>query len=106
MLNIIDTLTSNNVYLAIAIIISIFIVYSFIKKVIKLVFVSFAILILYVSYLHFSGDNSSSIVNSVSKVAVDIKSVVADEIEKIKETASDKIDTEVSKQTDKLFNID
>ena len=106
MLNIIEMLTSNNAYLAIAIVISIFIIYSFIKKIIKLVFVGLAILTLYVSYLHFSGDNSSAIVDSVAKVAVDVKSVVSDEIDKIKETASDKIDTEVSKQTDKLFNID
>ena len=67
--NIIELITSNPVYLAIAVILAIVIVYGFVKKIIKLALVTGTVFILYVAYLHYSGKNTSEISKTVSKSA-------------------------------------
>ncbi len=54
--NIIKAITSNNLYLAVAIILGIFILYSLVKKVIKMALISIAIIIIYIAYLSYTGE--------------------------------------------------
>mgnify|MGYP006221893347 CR=1 FL=1 len=64
-------------YLAIAVILAIVIVYGFVKKIIKLALVTGAVFILYVAYLHYSGKNTSEISKTVSKSAEILKEAVS-----------------------------
>jgi Ca2+/Na+ antiporter len=85
--NIIELITSNPVYLAIAVILAIVIVYGFVKKIIKLALVTGAVFILYVAYLHYSGKNTSEISKTVSKSAEILKEAVSKTGEKVKDSA-------------------
>ena len=93
--NIIELITSNPVYLAIAVILAIVIVYGFVKKIIKLALVTGAIFILYVAYLHYSGKNTSEISKTVSKSAEILKEAVSKTGEKVKDSAIKSIEKKV-----------
>ena len=93
--NIIELITSNPVYLAIAVILAIVIVYGFVKKIIKLALVTGAVFILYVAYLHYSGKNTSEISKTVSKSAEILKEAVSKTGEKVKDSAIKSIEKEV-----------
>jgi uncharacterized protein YacL len=54
--NIIKTVTSSNLYLAVAIILGIFVLYSIVKKLIKMVLISLVIIIIYIAYLSYTGE--------------------------------------------------
>jgi len=93
--NIIELITSNPVYLAIAVVLAIIIVYGFVKKIIKLALVSGAVFILYVAYLHYSGKNTSEISKTVSKSAEILKEAVSKTGEKVKDSAIKSIEKKV-----------
>jgi Ca2+/Na+ antiporter len=93
--NIIELITSNPVYLAIAVILAIVIVYGFVKKIIKLALVTGAVFILYVAYLHYSGKNTSEISKTVSKSAEILKEAVSKTGEKVKDSAIKSIEEKV-----------
>ena len=93
--NIIELITSNPVYLAIAVILAIIIVYGFVKKIIKLALVTGAVFILYVAYLHYSGKNTSEISKTVSKSAEILKEAVSKTGEKVKDSAIKSIEKKV-----------
>ena len=99
--NIIEAITANPVYLAIAVILAIVIVYGFIKKIIKLVLVAASILVLYIAYLHYTGKNTTEISQSVSKSAEILKDAISKTGEKVKESAIKTIEKKVE---DKLIN--
>lgn len=93
--NIIELITSNPVYLAIAVILAIVIVYGFVKKIIKLALVTGAVFILYVAYLHYSGKNTSEISKTVSKSAEILKEAVSKTGKKVKDSAIKSIEKKV-----------
>ena len=93
--NIIELITSNPVYLAIAVILAIVIVYGFVKKIIKLALVTGAVFILYVAYLHYSGKSTSEISKTVSKSAEILKEAVSKTGEKVKDSAIKSIEKKV-----------
>ena len=99
--NIIEAITANPVYLAIAVVLAIVVVYGFIKKIIKLVLVTVSIFILYISYLHYTGKNTTEISKSVSKSAEILKDAVSKTGEKVKDSAIKSIEKKVE---DKLTN--
>jgi len=99
--NIIEAITVNPVYLAIAVILAIVIVYGFIKKIIKLVLVTASIFVLYIAYLHYTGKNTTEISQSVSKSAEILKDAISKTGEKVKESAIKTIEKKVE---DKLTN--
>jgi len=99
--NIIEAITDNPVYLAIAVILAIVIVYGFIKKIIKLVLVTASIFVLYIAYLHYTGKNTTEISQSVSKTAEILKDAISKTGEKVKESAIKTIEKKVE---DKLTN--
>ena len=96
--NIIEVITSNPVYLAIAVILAVVVVYGFVKKIIKLVLVSASIFVLYVAYLHFTGKNTSEISKTVSKSAEVIKEAVSKTSEKVKDSAIKSIEEKVESE--------
>ena len=93
--NIIEAITANPVYLAIAVILAIVIVYGFIKKIIKLVLVTASIFVLYIAYLHYTGKNTTEISQSVSKSAEILKDAISKTGEKVKESAIKTIEKKV-----------
>ena len=96
--NIIEAITHNPVYLAIAVILAVIVVYGFIKKIIKLVLVTASILVLYIYYLHFTGKDTAEITQSVSKSAEILKDAVSKTGEKVKDSAIKSIEKKVKDQ--------
>ena len=96
--NIIEAMTSNPVYLSIAVILAVVVVYGFVKKIIKLVLVAASIFVLYVAYLHFTGKNTSEISKTVSKSAEVIKEAVSKTSEKVKDSAIKSIEEKVESE--------
>ena len=96
--NIIEAITHNPVYLAIAVILAVIVVYGFIKKIIKLVLVKASILVLYIAYLHFTGKDTAEITQSVSKSAEILKDAVSKTGEKVKDSAIKSIEKKVKDQ--------
>ena len=96
--NIIEAITANPVYLAIAVVLAIIVVYGFIKKIIKLALVTLSIFILYIAYLHYTGKNTVEITQSVSKSAEILKDAVSKTGEKVKESAIKSIEKKVEEK--------
>ena len=96
--NIIETITANPVYLAIAVILAVIVVYGFIKKIIKLVLVTASIFILYIAYLHYTGKDTAEITQSVSISAEILKDAVSKTGEKVKDSALKTIEKKVEDQ--------
>ena len=96
--NIIETITANPVYLAIAVILAVIVVYGFIKKIIKLVLVTASIFILYIAYLNYTGKDTAEITQSVSKSAEILKDAVTKTGEKVKDSALKTIEKKVEDQ--------
>ena len=96
--NIIEAITHNPVYLAIAVILAVIVVYGFIKKIIKLVLVTASILVLYIAYLHFTGKDTAEITQSVSKSAEILKDAVSKTGGKVKDSAIKSIEKKVKDQ--------
>ena len=95
----IETLVSNPVYMAIAVVLALIILFGVIKKLIKLVMVVAAILILWVAYMVWTGDNVSveSIKEGVQTGVENVKEKVFETKEKVKGTVEDKTDEELEK---------
>ena len=101
--NIIETMTVNPVYLAIAVILALVVVYGFIKKIIKLVLVAASVFVLYVAYLHYTGKDTDEITKSVTKTAEKYKDAVTKTADKIKESAVEKLEEEAAKKAAELL---
>ena len=95
----IETLVSNPVYMAIAVVLALIILFGVIKKLIKLVMVVAAILILWVAYMVRTGDNVSveSIKEGVQTGVENVKEKVFETKEKVKGTVGDKTEEELEK---------
>ena len=90
----IDTLFSNPVYMAIAVVLTILLVYSLIKKIIKWVFMFGILLIIYVIYLNYTGQE-------VPKNIDQLKESVSESVDRVKESASESIN-EAKESTRKI----
>ena len=101
--NIIETITANPVYLAIAVILAMVMVFGFIKKIIKLILLTASVFILYVAYLHYTGKDTDEITRSMTKTAEAAKEAVTKTTEKIKESAVKKLEKEAEKKTAELL---
>ena len=101
--NIIETMTANPVYLAIAVILALVMVFGFIKKIIKLILLTASVFILYVAYLHYTGKDTDEITRSMTKTAKAAKDAVTKTTEKIKESAVKKLEKEAEKKTAELL---
>ena len=83
--NLFDITLSNPIYIAILAIIFILLIYAIIKKIIKLVISFGIILIAYVLYLNYTGQE-------VPKTVEDLKKSVSGNVDKAKEVASKSIE--------------
>ena len=101
--NIIETMTANPVYLAIAVILALVMVFGFIKKIIKLILLTASVFILYVAYLHYTGKDTDEITRSMTKTAEAAKDAVTKTTAKIKESAVKKLEKEAEKKTAELL---
>ena len=106
--NIIDTIFSNPIYMAIAGVLAIMLVYGIIKRVIKLVFTIGVILILYVVYLNYTGQdvpqNIDELKESVSGELDKVKEVASESLEDMKESTKKVIEKKVEEKVDEVFN--
>ncbi len=104
---IINTATSNPVYLAILGVIIILLVYAIIKKIIKLVFSIGIILIIYVIYLNYTGQDIPETVDdfkeSMSGSAEKIKTVASESIDKAKKSTKKVIQEKVEKSLETIL---
>ena len=108
-----NTIVSNNLYLGIAVIISLVILISIIKKVIKLIFILIAIAGVYFVYIYYTGEKIPSMIDIKSKISNttnDLKkkgNEMIDEAEKeAKIEIKDGIKKEIRDEVDKLHKKD
>ena len=85
--NIITTLYSDPVYLVIAVILSALLLYSLLKKLVKLVIYIAALIIIYLAYLYYSGQqipqNVDELMNQGRETIEKVGNQVIDNIDKI-----------------------
>jgi cell division protein FtsL len=105
--SLIDIVFSNPVYLAIAVILTILLAYALIKKVIKLIFTTGVILVIYVIYLNYTGQevpkNMDDLKESVSEKVEMVKDATAESINEAKESTRKVVEKKVEEKIDDLL---
>ena len=105
--SLIDIVFSNPVYLAIAVILTILLAYALIKKVIKLIFTTGVILVIYVIYLNYTGQevpkNIDDLKESVSEKVEMVKEATAESINEAKESTRKVVEKKVEEKIDDLL---
>mgnify|MGYP002639173605 CR=1 FL=1 len=96
----IEMLVSNPVYMAVTVVLALIILFGVIKKLIKLVLVVAAILILWVAYMVWTGNDVS-----VETIREGVQSGVENVKEKVFETKSELKETVEEKTEDQLNKI-
>ena len=95
----IEMLVSNPVYMAVAVVLALIILFGAIKKLIKVVLVVGAILILWVAYMVWSGNDISveTIKEGVQTGVENVKEKVFETKSKVKETVEEKTEDQLNK---------
>ena len=92
--NIITTLYSDPIYLIIAVILSALLLYSLIKKLVKFMLYVLAVLVLYLAYLYYSGEeipkNINEIIDQGKETIERVGEQVIDNIDKIIKDSNNK----------------
>ena len=105
--NTIDTIFSNPVYIAIAGVLAIMLVYAIIKKIIKLVFTIGVFLVLYAVYLNYTDQevpqNLEELKESVSGSVEKAKNAASESLEDVKETTKNIVEEKVEKKVNEVF---
>ena len=105
--SLIDIVFSNPVYLAIAVILTILLAYALIKKVIKLIFTVGVVLVTYVIYLNYTGQevpkNMDVLKESVSEKVEIVKEATAESINEAKESTRKIVEIKVEEKIDDLL---
>ena len=105
--SLIDIVFSNPVYLAIAVILTILLAYALIKKVIKLIFTTGVILVIYVIYLNYTGQevpkNMDDLKESVSEKVEMVKEATAESINEAKESTRKVVEKKVEEKIDDIL---
>ena len=71
--NIITTLYTDPIYLVIAVILSGLLIFSLVKKLIKIAIYVSAVAIIYLGYLYFTGEPMDTVIDGVKKVTQEVK---------------------------------
>ena len=71
--NIITTLYSDPIYLVIAVILSGLLIFSLIKKLIKIAIYVSAVAIIYLGYLYFTGQPMDTVIDEINKATQQVK---------------------------------
>ena len=95
----IEMLVSNPVYMAVAVVLALIILFGVIKKLIKLVLVVAAILILWVAYMVWTGNDVSveTIREGVQSGVENVKEKVFETKSELKETVEEKTENQLNK---------
>ena len=95
----IEMLVSNPVYMAVAVVLALIILFGVIKKLIKLVLVVAAILILWVAYMVWTGNDVSveTIREGVQSSVENVKEKVFETKSELKETVEEKSEEQLNK---------
>ena len=105
--SLIDIVFSNPVYLATAVILTILLANALIKKVIKLIFTTGVILVIYVIYLNYTGQevpkNMDDLKESVSEKVEMVKEATAESINEAKESTRKVVEKKVEEKIDDLL---
>ena len=105
--SLIDIVFSNPVYLAIAVILTILLAYALIKKAIKLIFTIGVVLVIYVIYLNYTGQevpkNMDDLKESVSEKVEMVKEATAESINEAKESTRKVVEKKVEEKIDDLL---
>ena len=104
----IETLTSNPVYLAGAVVLALIIVIGLVKKLVKLAVFVIAIFVLFIGYLVYTGQevptSLDDIKKSVQEGVIDPgKEMLKEKAEEAKDKAAEKIKEEVDKAVDEVI---
>ena len=94
---IIDQLTGNPVYLAVAVVLALIILFGVIKKLIKLVIIGAAIFVLYIAYMIWTG-------KEIPKSLHDVQQTIQDTVEKGKEKSGQIFEKKVGEKIDQVFD--
>ena len=101
----IEILASNPVYMAVAVVLAIIILLGIIKKLIKLVMVGSAILVLWVAYMVYTGQevNIESVQQSYETAKETVIEAVSTAGETAKKSAGEKMEEKAKENLDKLL---
>ena len=71
--NIITTLYTDPIYLVIAVILSGLLIFSLVKRLVKIAIYVSAVAIIYLGYLYFTGEPMDTVIDGVKKVTQEVK---------------------------------
>ena len=102
---IIQALVENPVYLAVAVVLAIVILFGVIRKLIKLVLVVAAILVMYIAYLVWSGEevDMEKIKKSVQSAGETISEKAGEISESVKDRVGEAVEEKLDEKTEELF---
>ena len=103
---IIQALVENPVYLAVAVVLAIVILFGVIRKLIKLVLVVAAILVMYIAYLVWSGEevDMEKIKKSVQSAGETISEKAGEISESVKDRVGEAVEEKLDEKTEELFS--
>ena len=79
----ISVLYADPIYLVIALIISGLLIFSLVKKLLKIAMYVAAVAILYLGYLYFTGETADSVIDGFQNVKDDVKSGIEESLDKV-----------------------
>ena len=102
---IIQAFVDNPVYLAVAVVLAIVILFGVIRKLIKLVLVMAAILVLYIAFLVWSGEevDMEKIKKSVHSAGETISEKAGEISESLKDRVGEAVEEKLDEKTEELF---
>ena len=81
--DIVNTLYADPIYLVIAVILSGLLLFSLLKKLLKVAIYILAVAILYIGYLYFTGESADDVVDEFKKVTQEVKDGIEKSIDDI-----------------------
>ncbi len=104
--DIIRLLADNPVYLAVAVVLALIILFGAIRKLIKLVMIMVAILVIYIAYLAWTGEevDMERIKEGVQSAGETITDKAEEFSESVKENVGDVVEEKLDEKTEELFS--
>tara|TARA_Y100001954_G_C15685476_1_gene539986 strand:- start:532 stop:822 length:291 start_codon:yes stop_codon:yes gene_type:complete len=81
--DVITTLYTDPIYLVIALIISGLLIFSLVKKLLKIAIYVTAFAVLYLGYLYFTGETADSVISGFQNVTDDVKTGIEESFDKV-----------------------
>lgn len=104
----IDKLTHNPVILAIAVVLALFIIFAFMKRLIKFALFLLALLVLYFAYLIFTGKDipttPAALKESVGRDFKGVGNAFSKKVDELGKSVKEKAEESVEEKVDELFD--